>query len=298
MSASAIEAAHALALTTNPARPGGSAALGFAPADVAPPLPILKSTVVPAAAHRAPPEARVPEKAPEETANLAEEIDDQSNPGIPRPKPEKRQVAARTAPSASRPRTQARVNTSIRAGQLDPGEGKACEALLSKRVSFKVEPTFQENSCGAPRPLAVSLVEGVSLSTTATLRCPVATALADWTRTVVNPAAKKHFRQEISSYLIGPSYACRRRRNGTATTRLSEHAFANAIDIAGFKLKDGTVVMVEPDHRGAEKAFQAEVREGACGVFKTVLGPRTVAYHDDHLHLDSAPRGNGSVYCR
>ena len=264
------------------------------PGAAAPPLPPLAGTKAPRPADEAPAVKKADEAKPA-TADTA--TADPLETETPRPKPKITRVAAR-APQRERTPTNSSVHTSIRAAQLDPGEGAACEAALSKRATYTLKTAVRDNSCGAPRPLAVSAVEGVQLSGSTTLRCPVATALADWTKDVVHPAAKKHFKQDIAAYLLGPTYACRRRRNGSRTTRLSEHAFANAVDIAGFRLKDGTVVMVEPHHGGAAKAFQAEVRQGACGTFKTVLGPRTTPLHDDHLHLDSAPRGNGSTYCK
>ena len=265
---------------------------GGADGQEVPPVPVMRASVVPAPVKGGP-------AGDAEPADLSDGTADDVDFGIPRAKPKVTHVAAAARTSTlSRPSTQSNVQSSIRAAQLDPGDGPACEAALKSRAAFALAEAVRDKSCGAPRPLAVSTVEGVGLSTTATLRCPVATALADWTRNVVKPAAKKHFRQDIAAYMLGPTYACRTRRNGSRTSRLSEHAFANAVDIAGFKLKDGTVFMVEPHHTGAKKAFQAEVRSGACGTFKTVLGPRTTPMHDDHLHLDSAPRRNGSVYCR
>lgn len=291
-----VETAAAVAPRMEPVRrdtaPPAAAPLAVAPSVAAP------SAATPPATKPEAPQTAATTDAPPETPEAA--------PVTTRPKPKPAvRTATRLAPNGTTkrrtegpPSSGNRVQESVRAARLDPGDGPACEAALKGNATFTVRDAVRDNSCGAPRPLSVSAVEGVALSSTATLRCPVATAFADWTETVVKPAAKKHFRQDIASYVMGPSYACRTRRNGSRTTRLSEHAFANAVDVAGFKLKDGTVIMVEPNHSGAAKAFQAEVRKGACGPFKTVLGPRTVAYHDDHLHLDSAPRGNGSIYCR
>jgi hypothetical protein len=73
---------------------------------------------------------------------------------------------------------------------------------------------------------------------------------------------------------------------------MSEHAYANAIDIGGFRLQDGSIVSVLKGWNGAleEQNFLREVHGGACNHFATVLGPG-VAFHHDHLHMDLARHG-------
>ena len=96
---------------------------------------------------------------------------------------------------------------------------------------------------------------------------------------------------------VAAAYACRG-RNNDPTAQLSEHAFGRAIDISAFQLADGTWLPVTPYNTGADaeptEDFLAQIRADACGPFTTVLGPG-VALHDDHFHLDLAPR---SAYCR
>jgi hypothetical protein len=79
------------------------------------------------------------------------------------------------------------------------------------------------------------------------------------------------------------------RRNGL----WSEHARANAVDIAGFRLEDGTRISVAADwnDKGGKGRFLHQVRDGACRLFATVLSPDYNAAHHDHLHLDEAQRG-------
>ncbi len=84
------------------------------------------------------------------------------------------------------------------------------------------------------------------------------------------------------------TYACRN-IDHRAGGRRSEHASANAIDIAGFVLADGQrVTLVDawdgPDVRKA--AFLRAVRDGACRFFDVVLGPDYNDAHRDHFHLD------------
>lgn len=132
------------------------------------------------------------------------------------------------------------------------------------------------------------------------LACPVAAALAMWEWSVVQPAAQRRFGSEVTQIEHFGSYNCRRIR-GHQTGGWSEHASADAIDVAGFRLADGTRIKVASDWRGdgAKPAFLHEVRNGACGLFSTVLSPDYNAAHHDHLHLDQAARGaTGWRACR
>ena len=62
----------------------------------------------------------------------------------------------------------------------------------------------------------------------------------------------------------------------------------NALDVAGFRLADGTVISVQQDwsDTGPKGRFLRTVRDGACKVFLTTLSPDYNAQHHDHFHLD------------
>ncbi len=130
--------------------------------------------------------------------------------------------------------------------------------------------------------------------------CPVAAALAMWEWNVLQPAAQKHFGAQVASIEHLGSYSCRR-MYGRSRGDWSEHATADAIDIAGFRLSNGTRVRVLGDWEGEgpKAAFLREVRDGGCKLFSTVLSPDYNAAHRDHLHLDQAERGEaGWRACR
>ncbi|HEX8528079.1 extensin family protein [Allosphingosinicella sp.] len=124
------------------------------------------------------------------------------------------------------------------------------------------------------------------------IRCPVAAALALWEWHVVQPAALRHFGRRVASVEHFGSYSCRR-LYGRDEGAWSEHAAANAVDIAAFRLEDGARVRVATDWPadGPRAAFLREVRDGACGLFATVLSPDYNAAHRDHFHFDQAQRG-------
>ncbi|QNA83435.1 extensin family protein [Sphingomonas sp. So64.6b] len=125
--------------------------------------------------------------------------------------------------------------------------------------------------------------------------CPVAAALSVWEWNVVQPEARRFFGQRVASIDHLGSYNCRN-MYGRATGSLSEHATADAIDIAGFTLEDGTKITVLADwaDTGDKGTFLRAVRNGACRLFSTALSPDYNAAHRDHFHLDQAERGQMS----
>jgi hypothetical protein len=122
--------------------------------------------------------------------------------------------------------------------------------------------------------------------------CPVVAALKLWEWNVVQPAAQHVFGQQVRSIEHFGSFSCRR-MYGRSSGDFSEHATADAIDIAGFVLADGRRIRVIRDWKveGKNAQFLREVRDGAGDLFSTVLSPDYNAAHADHLHLDQAERG-------
>jgi hypothetical protein len=182
----------------------------------------------------------------------------------------------------------------LRAGRITTFEtdAGACRAAL-RSAGFSIEPARDQREVGGcGYQDAVALTQSVhAYSGPVTTSCATAAALALWERDVVAPAAARYLGQPVARIeLAGPVYACRRiagRRDG----RLSEHASANAVDIGGFTLDDGTVLTVARGWRGTarERAFLHAVRDGACAHFDAVLSPDYNRAHRDHLHFDLGP---------
>lgn len=121
--------------------------------------------------------------------------------------------------------------------------------------------------------------------------CPLAAAWMLFERNTLQPAAQRHLRSDIVAVRHLGTYACRN-VNHAAAGRRSQHATANAIDIAGFVLRDGREVRFARDWPGTdpEAAFLRTVRDGACHWFRGVLGPDYNAAHHDHFHFDMGSR--------
>lgn len=122
--------------------------------------------------------------------------------------------------------------------------------------------------------------------------CPVAASLALWEWNGVQSAARELLGSEVVGIDHLGSYNCRR-ISGRSNGDWSEHARANAVDIAGFRLRDGRRISVLRDwsDSGAKGQFLRRVRDSACELFATTLSPDYNAAHADHLHLDQAYRG-------
>ncbi|WP_367614888.1 extensin-like domain-containing protein [Plastoroseomonas arctica] len=121
-----------------------------------------------------------------------------------------------------------------------------------------------------------------------TLSCPMAAAWTMFERHGLQAAARTHLGQEVAGIRHLGTQSCRNIGGGTVR---SQHATANAIDIAGFILRDGREVRVAPDWPGSgrDAAFLRAVRDAACRWFRVVLSPDYDAAHRDHFHLDMGP---------
>lgn len=207
----------------------------------------------------------------------------------PRPQPRPRDLAA--------PRRGQGVTLAAAAVRVDPGAA----LVRPKRGALCGDPgirgealapiTGKVRGCGIAEPVRVTEVDGVRLSTPATLDCPTARALRQWVETGLKPAVG---RAGVSELKIAAHYTCRTRNNRPGAP-ISEHGRGKAIDIAGIRMGNGQMVTVLGDYRSSRVLQKA--RRAACGVFGTTLGPGSDRYHNDHFHFDTARHRNGP-YCR
>ncbi|WP_406854646.1 extensin family protein [Alsobacter sp. KACC 23698] len=182
---------------------------------------------------------------------------------------------------------------------MQPGPEDGCADRLARLgVVAKPLAAIENGACGAPHPFEVSgLPDGVTLSPPITLTCPAAEALALWSREVVSVAAGRELNTAVKRIAIGTSYECRSQNHQTGA-KLSEHAFANAVDVSGFAFeKRASVTVGQTGTDTPEGRFATAVRSGACRYFTTVLGPGANAEHADHLHLDLRGRNGGYRIC-
>ena len=163
-----------------------------------------------------------------------------------------------------------------------------CDQVLETaglRVSHQAD-TPVDAACPLRNVLRVQGAQ-VGLSSSFLASCPLAVAFALFERHSLQPAAQAVFGQAVTRVDHLGSFACRNIYN-RADGRLSQHASANALDIAGFRLADGRSISVLKDWpgQGDSARFLRQVREGACNDFNVVLSPDYNAAHRNHFHLD------------
>ena len=169
------------------------------------------------------------------------------------------------------------------------GRPAACFAALDAAgISYRTIPDRETgDGCGFE---GVARLQASTVSWGAPgvpMTCPMIAALAVWERHDLQPAAESLLGARIGRVTHYGSYACRNVNNATSGRR-SQHARANALDVAGFVLVDGREISVleDWDDGGAEGQFLKQAHEAACGRFASALGPDYNAAHANHFHLD------------
>ena len=173
------------------------------------------------------------------------------------------------------------------------------ERLDPPPVETRARETRRTAPLGPSRaPRVTGAVGTVTFTPTATLDCPLVSALDEWFATAVQPAALRWFGQPVAEVRQISAYSCRG-MNGNPRARISEHSFGNALDIASFTLADGRRITVKNGWRGSpeEQGFLRDVQAAACDRFSTVLAPGSDRFHADHFHVDLMRRSGGRRAC-
>ena len=169
---------------------------------------------------------------------------------------------------------------------LKHDEALCREALVSAGVEFTVLSADGADS-RCPLEETLSLKRSLTPYSAAPLRmtCHQMAALHIWERHVLRPQAERLFGSQLRQIETFGSFSC---RNISGTRTRSQHSYANAIDISGFVLEDGTRISVKEHWRERSKAgkFLNRAHAKACRLFSVTLGPDYDAAHADHFHLD------------
>lgn len=108
---------------------------------------------------------------------------------------------------------------------------------------------IREGRCGTPAPIELSAIgrsPSVSIFPPARVTCGLAATLSFWSDSFLQSAAQKHLGETIVSIRNVASYVCRNRYNSSEKP-ISEHAKANALDMASFKTPSGKSISVLDD---------------------------------------------------
>lgn len=178
-----------------------------------------------------------------------------------------------------------------------------CLAVLKQAgLRFTPLPPLAAGQCGYRNAVRLQPAQLSFRPDSPGMTCQMAAATHLWLRDVVQPAAQAHFGARVTGIDHFGTYACRN-MYGRAEGDISEHARANAFDVAGFRLSNGRQVTVVRHWNGSaqERAFLREVRDGACRLYATTLSPDYNEAHRDHFHFDMAARSSspfGGGFCR
>lgn len=166
--------------------------------------------------------------------------------------------------------------------------GETCLAALKTGAQAESLPDFEESAqCNIRDQVRLSRVGDARLAPVNT-RCQTALRIAMWERHGVQPAAQRHLGRGVSQIEHFSSYNCRQMRTTrSGAPRMSTHATAEAIDVSGFILEDGSRVTLLKNwsDSAARSAFLTDVRDTACDWFRVTLGPDYNRLHADHFHL-------------
>lgn len=166
--------------------------------------------------------------------------------------------------------------------------------LKQTDVVFKHLPDRKNvrGRCGYERAVQVTKIGPATIKGRAIMAWPLAVKLEEWMRTEVQPNAKKLFGQPVAVIKVSSSYDCRL----VASKRvLSQHSFANAVDISRFYLADGREIQILTrwKQNGAFAEFLQRIGAASCGIFPVALTPDFDYQHRHHFHFDVGRRS----YC-
>lgn len=148
-----------------------------------------------------------------------------------------------------------------------------------------------KDGCGWVNSVKFSMAGGARLGAEP-ITCELAAAVTLWIENEVQPAATAAFGKRVTAIEDMGTYDCRNIVGNAMWKNVkSQHASANAIDIAGFTLEDGRKISVLKDWptKGTEAGFLRTIKGRSCGYFRVSLGPDFNEAHRNHFHLDRGP---------
>lgn len=182
-----------------------------------------------------------------------------------------------------------------------PSAASACRLALTDEIAVapSLPPVHGPGECGGDDLVRLEAIvlgdrRRVAVKPAATLRCPMAMAVAQWVRADVATLAAG-LGTTVSELDNFDLFECRG-RNRVVGAKLSEHGRANALDVRSIRLANGQALALTD--RNVSREAREKVMASVCARFTTVLGPGSDGYHEDHIHLDLRERRNGFRICR
>lgn len=148
------------------------------------------------------------------------------------------------------------------------GLRECLKELAPIAAEIDIAPPVRLDQCGAAAPVMLRRVGSgagkVELHPPAMLNCAMVARLHAWVERTLQPAAAEMLGTSVARLRNASGYVCRN-RNGSLKNadRLSEHAFANAIDISAFVMADGRTIDVERHWGPTERDIREQQRLAA-----------------------------------
>ena len=138
------------------------------------------------------------------------------------------------------------------------------EQLAPIAADIDVVPAPKDGACVTPAALLVASVGSpkVVFKPPITVNCRMVAALHTWVTKTLQPAAIEGFGKPVDRMLGTSAYSCRT-RYGIPCEKLSEHAFANAVDIGGFGLEKGRVIDILGNWGPTQRDIVAKAKAAA-----------------------------------
>jgi hypothetical protein len=219
---------------------------------------------------------------------------------LPKPRPADAPVPEPEKPVAAKPPS-AEPARPIEQEAPAPPPVSACRLALTEAIAIapSIPDIHGPGGCGGEDLVRLEAVvlpdkHRVAVTPPATLRCPMASAIADWIRTDMTSLAAGLGTEPVVLDNFD-SYECRG-FNRVAGAHLSEHGHANALDVRAIKLANGQSIGLTD--RTVARDLRETVLHSVCTRFMTVLGPGSDGYHEDHIHLDLMERHNNYKICQ
>lgn len=154
-----------------------------------------------------------------------------------------------------------------------------CRDLLGPlAATYQEMPPIKQDKCGTPAPISLKrlgpAVGGIELTPPAVLNCAMVAKLSAFVDATLQPAAREAFGAQVVRFNQASGFVCRG-RNGDAMAngKVSEHALANALDVASFTLADGRVIDVGKHWGPAARDFKNVPPLVATPAARALVGP-------------------------
>lgn len=168
-----------------------------------------------------------------------------------------------------------------------------CQSVLTAPhiEASAVPDQAMKNGCGWTNGVKFSMAGGARLGVEP-ITCELAAAVTLWIEYEVQPAAMAAFGKRVSAIEDMGTFDCRNIVGNSVWRDVrSQHATANALDLASFTLADGHKISVLKDWatKGPDSAFLHTIKGRSCGYFRVSLGPDFNEAHKNHFHFDRGP---------